>query len=201
VIFKFDVKKIFEHVVSIPFVVVLVKEKIRREIRRKSLYLGLGHEALPGAPDELRVVEDVVSGSGLKGLETNGLLGLRCLETLYIHVTELNQGSEGAMVRRPLEFGECGGECSGSRKISGILQQPKGASAKRSDRWDAGREFCAPGPIFKLVVVLSSCEYGLSYWGAGVLGLRVVKMFAGHLECWAAGKELFGSCRNQRIRT
>jgi len=43
-----------------------------------------------------------------------------------------------------------------------------GASAKSSGHWDTGHEFCAPDPIFKLVVVLSSCGYGLSYWGAGV---------------------------------
>ena len=41
-----------------------------------------------------------------------------------------------------------------------------GSSQKQSNHWDTGHEFCAPGPIFKLVVVLSSCEYCLSYWGA-----------------------------------
>ena len=80
-------KKVFEYVVSTPFFVVLVEEKIRREIRRRFLYLGPGLEALPGAPDELRVVEGVVSGSGLESLET-GLLRLTSPETLHIHVTE-----------------------------------------------------------------------------------------------------------------
>ena len=83
-------KKVFEQVVSIPFVVVLVKEKIRGEVGMRSLYLGPGLEALPGAPDELCVVEDVVSGSGLESLEMGGLLMLGCSETLHIHVTESN---------------------------------------------------------------------------------------------------------------
>jgi len=52
-------------------------------------------------------------------------------------------------------------------------------SAKPSGHWGTGREFCALDPIFKLVVVLNSCGYGPSYWGAGVLGLRAVKVFAG----------------------
>jgi len=56
------------------------------------------------------------------------------------------------------------------------------ASAKPSGHWGTGREFCALDPIFKLVVVLNSCGYGPSYWGAGVLGLRAVKVFAGYLE-------------------
>ena len=80
-------KKVFEHVVSIPLAIVLVKEKINRETKRRLLYLGPGLEALPGVPDELRVVEDVVSGSGLESLET-GLLRLTSPETLHIHVTE-----------------------------------------------------------------------------------------------------------------
>lgn len=45
---------------------------------------------------------------------------------------------------------------------------------------DTGCEFCAPDPTFKLVVVLSSCGYGLSV--IGVLDLRAVEVFAGHLE-------------------
>jgi len=63
-------------------------------------------------------------------------------------------------------------------------QRIQGASAKPSGHWDTGREFCAPDPIFKLVVVLSSYGYILSYWGACVLGLRAVKVFARHLGRW-----------------
>ena len=70
-----------------------------------------------------------------------------------------------------------------------------GAPAKLSDHWDAGCEFCTPGPVFRLTVVLSC-------WGVGVLGLRAAKASAGHLECWGYGTEPYaGSCRDRRIRT
>ena len=81
-------KKVFEHVVSTPFVVVLVKKEIRRKIRRKILYLVPDLEAFPGPPDELRVVEDVVSDSGLHGREASMFVGRRTPETLHVCVTK-----------------------------------------------------------------------------------------------------------------
>ena len=90
---------------------------LREECRRKLLHLNF--KVLPGAPNELWMV---VSGSGLKSLETSELFRLGCMKTLFIRVTESNQGGGRTMVRRPLKLGE---HDSGSRKIGGILQQLK----------------------------------------------------------------------------
>ena len=64
-------------------------------------------------------------------------------------------------------------------------------SAKPSGHWGTGREFCALDPIFKLVVVLNSCGYGPSYWGA-------VKVFAGYLE---RREPVFYFCLLERSRS
>ena len=112
-------EKIFEQVFSTPFIVVPVMEKIGMEIRRKILHLNL--EALPSDPDELGVIEDVVSGCGPKGFETSRVVELGSSETLLVGVTESNQGGRRVNVRWQLELGEYNGDCGGSRKISGIL--------------------------------------------------------------------------------
>ena len=62
----------FKHVIPVPFVLILMEEKVRREIGRRFLHLNV--ETLPGAPNELGVVEDVVGGSGFKGFDASGLL-------------------------------------------------------------------------------------------------------------------------------
>jgi hypothetical protein len=135
---------------------VLVEEKIRREIREE---VPLPQpRALPGAPNELRVVEDVVSSSGLKSLETSGLLRLGCSETLHIRVTESNQGGGGAMVRRPLELGEYGGDGCGSRKIGGVLQQPKACGGGDVLRNGGGEKRIVP----------PECAVGKRHWVFGV---------------------------------
>ena len=60
-------------IVSSSFIVMLVEEKVGREIRGKFLQLDL--EALPSDSNELGVIEDVVSGSGPMGLATRGAMG------------------------------------------------------------------------------------------------------------------------------
>lgn len=100
-------KKVFEYIVLIPFILVSVEEKIAGEVRAQRKFLYFDLEALPGSPKELRVVDDIVSSSRLECLETSGLLRLGWSETPCIRVTESNQGDGGVVVRWPLELGEC----------------------------------------------------------------------------------------------
>ena len=71
------------------------------------------------------MVKDVVSGTGLKSLETGGFLELGRSETSDVRVTESNQGGCGTMMGLPLELGEHGGGCRGCRIIGRVLQQPE----------------------------------------------------------------------------
>ena len=101
----------------------LVEEKISGEIRGRFLHLNV--EALPGAPNQLRVVEDVVGGSALEGFDASGLLRFRSSKTLRVCVTESNEGGGRGMVRWPLELGEGGSDGCGGRKVGRFLKQPK----------------------------------------------------------------------------
>ena len=62
--------KVFKYVAPVPFILALVDEKIKREVRRKFLHLNL--EALPSAPNELGVVEDGVGSGGPKSFNASG---------------------------------------------------------------------------------------------------------------------------------
>ena len=95
-------KEVFKHVVSIPFLAMLVAEKIGREIGRKFLRLDL--KGPPGAPNELGVVEDVVSGGGLKGFDASVLLRLGSSKTPDVCVTKSDQSGGGTVMGWPLEL-------------------------------------------------------------------------------------------------
>ena len=77
-------KEVFKCVVPVPFVVVSVKEKIRRKFPYPI------PEALPGVPNELGVIEDVVSGGGLDSHEASVFIDPGIPETLHVCVTKSN---------------------------------------------------------------------------------------------------------------
>ena len=67
------------------------------------------------------MVKDVVSGSGLWSLETNGFVEFTLSETLGVGVTEPNQCGRGVTMGRPLEFREHDCNSGGSLKIGRVL--------------------------------------------------------------------------------
>ena len=76
-------------------------------VRRKFLHLDI--EALPGAPNQLRVAEGIVGAADWRALMRADFLDSGPRKH-HVCVTGSNQGVGRLMVRWPLELGEGGGE-------------------------------------------------------------------------------------------
>ena len=91
-------KEVFKYAISTPFLGVVVGREVGGEILQSST------KALRGVPNEVGVIEGVVSGSGLQGLETGRIVELGYLKTSCVHVTESSERSHWVrlMVSGPL---------------------------------------------------------------------------------------------------